>query len=441
MQLIKCVSILILTLFLSNKASSQSAVKPVYKKKVLNATEIEFLSSYYLQKGNNAAVTGGVGTEELSDATGTLVVSIPLNDDDVLTIDAGVSAYTSASSSNIDPFDGEQNPDAFQASSGASHSDAWSNVTISYRHSSDDRNTILGFNASLASEYDYFSLGVGASVARLSNQKNTELSATVHAYADSWNALYPQELRPFTPQESGLESSFFRNANLTGNLNYQPQFTSFGSTNRNTLAIGFRLSQILSQRMQGSLVVDVVGQNGLLSTPFQRVYFEDVEDSFIDGFHLAEDIERLPGSRVKIAIGGRLNYYVNQNFVIRTFFRQYLDDWGISSQTVSLEVPIKMGMNITLLPSYRLYSQSSSAYFREYNKHHSSEPYYTSDYDLSGYNANQYALGLRYKNPLGIVRIGKSYLSTIQLKYMLYDRNIPGWSASMVLGSLKFKLG
>ena len=77
-----------------------------YKKRVLETTEVDLLSSYYSQDGNNAAVSGGIGTEELTDATGTIVVAIPLNDDDVLTIDAGVSAYTSASSSNINPFDG-----------------------------------------------------------------------------------------------------------------------------------------------------------------------------------------------------------------------------------------------------------------------------------------------------------------------------------------------
>ena len=77
-----------------------------YKKRVLENTEIDFLSSYYSQDGNNAAVSGGTGTEELTDFTPTIVVSIPLNVDDVLTIDAGVSAYTSASSSNINPFDG-----------------------------------------------------------------------------------------------------------------------------------------------------------------------------------------------------------------------------------------------------------------------------------------------------------------------------------------------
>ena len=100
-----------------------------YKKRVLETTEVDFLASYYTQDGNNAAVSGGIGTEKLTDVTPTIVVSIPLNDDDVLTIDGGVSAYTSASSSNINPFDGNQPADPFVESTGASSSDMWTNLT------------------------------------------------------------------------------------------------------------------------------------------------------------------------------------------------------------------------------------------------------------------------------------------------------------------------
>ena len=38
-----------------------------YKKRVLENTEIDLLFNYYNQDGENAAVTGGRGTEELSD--------------------------------------------------------------------------------------------------------------------------------------------------------------------------------------------------------------------------------------------------------------------------------------------------------------------------------------------------------------------------------------
>ena len=131
----------------------------VYKKRVLENTEIDFLTSYYSQDGNNAAVSGGIGSEELTDATGAIVISIPLNDDDVLTIDAGISAYTSASSSNIDPFD-KGTADAFVASSGASSSDTWANLTGSYNHSSDDRNKIWSAKLSVSNEFDYFSVGL-----------------------------------------------------------------------------------------------------------------------------------------------------------------------------------------------------------------------------------------------------------------------------------------
>jgi len=70
----------------------------VYKKKVLESTEVDFLNTYYMQDGNNASVTGGIGNEELTDLTGTIVVSIPMNANDVLTVNAGFSAYTSAPS-------------------------------------------------------------------------------------------------------------------------------------------------------------------------------------------------------------------------------------------------------------------------------------------------------------------------------------------------------
>ena len=168
--------ILIFCVFAFAKSYSQTGQDStkVYKKRVLETTEVDFLTSYYSQDGDNAAVSGGIGTEELTDITATFVVSIPLNDDDVLTIDAGVSAYTSASSSNVGPFD-DGRADPFQASSGASSSDLWANLTGSYSHSSDDRNDIWSAKISISSEYDYFSAGVGGSYTKLFNEKNLKL--------------------------------------------------------------------------------------------------------------------------------------------------------------------------------------------------------------------------------------------------------------------------
>ena len=408
----------------------------VYKKRVLETTEVDFLTSYYAQDGDNAAVSGGIGTEELTDVTGTFVVSIPLNDDDVLTIDAGVSAYTSASSSNIDPFD-DGTADPFQASSGASSSDLWANLTGSYTHSSDDRNDIWSAKLSVSSEYDYFSAGVGGSYTKLFNEKNTEVSVNANVYLDTWNTIYPIELRPFGNNGNGINNRLFTQNTITGNPNYNPIFNEFQDKGRNSYALGFGFSQILHKNVQGSLALDFVQQEGLLSTPFQRVYFSDVADSFIDDFQLADANERLPDSRFKVAVGGRLNWYLNEVFTVRTFYRYYFDDWGINSHTASIEVPIKITDKFTLYPSYRFYNQTAADYFEPYETALSTDEFYTSDYDLSEYSANQFGFGVSYTDIFAKAHIWKFGLKSIDLKFYQYDRDT-SFSSSIITAGFKF---
>ena len=135
---------LFLSSFLSFSQESDSTI--VFKKRVLEHIEVDFLASYYNQDGEHSAVSGGIGSEKLSDMASNIVISIPLNDDDVLTVDGGISAYSSASSSNINPYDngGSSNgkPTPWQASSGASKSDQLTAITVNYTHNSDDRNLI-----------------------------------------------------------------------------------------------------------------------------------------------------------------------------------------------------------------------------------------------------------------------------------------------------------
>lgn len=427
-----------MSVFAFAKVSAQTSPDStkVYKKRVLETTEVDFLTSYYTQSGDNAAVSGGIGTEELTDVTGTIIVAIPLNDDDVLTIDAGVSAYTSASSSNVGPFDGSQPADPFIASSGASRSDVWTNLTASYTHSSDDRNNIWSAKASVSTEYDYSSLGVGGSYTKLFNEKNTEVSINGNVYIDTWNPIYPTELRPFYGG-NGINNSLFTQSNFTGNLNYNPRFTPFTDVGRNSYSLGLGFSQILHKNVQGSLALDFVQQQGLLSTPFQRVYFADVADSFIDNFQLADAIERLPDTRFKVAVGGRLNWYLNETFTVRTFYRYYFDDWGISSHTASVEVPVKITDKFTLYPSYRFYNQTAADYFRPYETALSTDAFYTSDYDLSKYSANQFGFGVSYTDIFSKAHIWKFGLKSIDLKFYQYDRDTT-FSSSIITAGFKF---
>lgn len=426
--------IFLITVFGFTQAQAQST----YKKRVLETAEVDFLTSVYTQEGKNAAVSGGIGNEELTDFTPTIVVSIPLNADDVLTIDAGISAYTSASSSNVNPFDGNGAADPFVESSGASGADALTSLSVNYSHSSDDRNTIWSANLSTSYEYDYSSIGAGGSFTKLFNEKNTELSVNANLYFDSWSLIYPAELRG--PGGGDDDDDFnINNYTITGNTDYDNSLIGFNSSKRNSYSMGIVLSQILTKNLQSSFSLDLVLQDGLLSTPFQRVYFNDVDDSFIENFHLADDIERLPSTRFKIAAGSRFNYYINEMFVVRSYYRFYNDDWGITSNTASIEVPVKITEKFTLYPSYRFYNQTEADYFAPYEGHLSTSEFYTSDYDLSNFTANQYGFGISYTDIFTSMSVGPVGLKSIDLKYNRYERD-SGLSANIISFGVKFIL-
>ena len=152
---------------LTSLASAHAQIDSLgqFKKKVLETVEVDLLMSYYEQAGTHAAVTGGLGNEYLTDYNPTIVVRIPVNEDAVLTADVGMSAYTSASSSNGNPFNrtgASGNSDENEAyprgnssgtppqgspwitSSGASGKDVLTTLNVAFQKASDDRNFYWG---------------------------------------------------------------------------------------------------------------------------------------------------------------------------------------------------------------------------------------------------------------------------------------------------------
>lgn len=456
---------------------------PTYKKKVLESTEIDFLGSYYDQKGNHSAVNGGIGTEALDNYAGNMLLSIPVRYDGVLFFDVGFSSYTSASSSNINPFISRQitqtnsNTGAstgtttgvestktlqygspWTASTGPSRKDVLYNLGANYSHSSEDRNTILSLNASVAKEYDYESIGVGVGVAKLLNEKNIEIGLKANAYFDKWKPFYPTELDEYNNYGTNFQNAgYFANVEIYDqngavSKKYMPErFVAFDSYNRNSYSLSFSISQIINEHLQVSLFADVLYQDGLLSTPYHRIYFSDKPNYYIgtpnfiplydspenkEVYRLADDIERLPGTRFKLPIGMRLNYYLNNWLTVRSYYRFYTDDWELKSHTLSLEFPMKISERVTLFPMYRFYTQSETKYFAPFNHHTSKQKYYTSDYDLSSFDSHQYGAGLVYNNPFSKNTFLGLALKSFELRYNYYDRN-DGLSANIVSFGLK----
>src|SRR5690606_21769293 len=189
--------------------------------------------------------------EHLTDFTPTIVVSMPLNADDLITVDAGISTYTSASSSNVNPFDGAASDTGptgspWVASSGASSQDTWGSAGVSYSHSSDSRNTIWNIDASFATEYDYSSLGFGGGFTKLFNEKNTIVGLSVKVYLDNWNPIYPSELKAYADNKGNLNEGFFQgvtifdqNGNASGNWRPKNGFELIQDKSRNSYAASF----------------------------------------------------------------------------------------------------------------------------------------------------------------------------------------------------------
>ena len=434
------VTILFLFCTLLGFSQEKDSTEVAYKKRVLESIEVDFLMSYYKQDGIHSAVSGGNGMEDLTNITPTIVVAIPLNDDDVLTVDAGISAYSSASSGNINPFD-SNTPSPWQASSGASAQDVLTSLVLNYSHSSDDRNTIWNGHISGSVEYDYSSIGFGGGVSRLFNGKNSEVSANANVYLDTWKPIYPKELQDFMDY-NGMNGGIYNQFTVTpGQISsevYNPSnFKFHDSKTRNSFALSLAFSQVVTKKIQGSIFMDVLYQNGLLSTPYQRVYFSDKGNFFINEFQLADDIERLPDTRFKIPIGTRWNFYLSEKFTLRTYYRYYFDDWDISSHTFNLELPYKITDKFTLIPMFRYYKQQKSKYFAPYEQHLSTDEFYTSDYDLSTFNANQYGLGVSYTDIFTNMKIWKFGLKNLDIRFNHYDRN-DGLNANIVTFAVKF---
>lgn len=491
MQKITFILLFLLPLFGFSQTKKDSS--SVFKKRVLESTELNILTSYYTQDGKNAAVTGGIGTEALKDLATDISVSIPINDDDILSISATVSAYTSASSSNLNPWSGasrgEDDDDdddddnqssvngggmstgtPWAASSGASKQDVWVNTNIGYSHSSDDRNTILSGNLSFANEYDYTSIGTGGGIVKLFNEKNTEIGIKASVFLDAWRPEYPTEIKTYVETNGNLNADFFAGAvilNQNGTIidktapnAWKPLNTTLiENKNRNTFAFTLSFSQILSKTTQISIFSDPTYQSGWLANPMQRVYFADKSNFYIGNaadiknytnstnqnvFQLADDIERLPDTRYKFPIGVRLNKYLTEKLVLRTFYRYYFDDWGLQSHTLNTELAVKIGQNLTFYPSYRFYNQTGIDYFAAYEKNLSTNNFYTSDFDLSKFQANQLGMGIKYSDVFTSAHLWIFGLKELSVDYNFYERNtglnahIISLGANFILDNQKF---
>lgn len=383
--------ILIAAILLSYEIFSQSDTSS-YSVEEFKEITTDILIGYYEQDGNNSAVTGGEGTEKLNATMPTIVINVPLKNGHTVSLDLGADAYTSASSDNINP----------NTISGASSKDIRIYGSIAYTKELEDKSTLLGGSASFSNEYDYFSMGFGLSALKMLNDENTQIGLSAMAYFDNWALIYPYELRG--------------------------QGELLDENKRNSYSLSLSISQVINRRLKMAVFADFVNQQGLLSTPYHRVYFHDYEAG------QTAKVEMLPRTKLKIPIGVRVNYFAFDWLVIRSYYRYYYDDFGVQGNTASITLPVKLSDRFSFSPFYRFYNQSASKYFAPKGEHSVSQTYYTSDYDLSKFNSSSVGLELGFKKIEGILNYGKKCpgrLEAVKLRYSYYMRS-DGLHANLV---------
>jgi len=379
-------------------AFSQTATTDsVYKKRRLSFEEANLVSSYYNQTGNNSAVTGGLGSEKLNDISNSIDVKFTGYDKKYrrhsFTGEIGIDHYTSASSDKIDP----------KTISSASHADTRYYPSLNWTMENEKKGSTIGAGVAYSSEFDYQSAGANISFAQKTNNKSGEFTAKIRAFLDQVTLIYPVELRP-------------------GGANDM----HYGTSGRNTFSGELGWSQIINKNFQVLVDAGIVHQDGYLSLPFHRVYFND------GSVH----VETLPSTRTKIPLGFRANYFAGDKFIIRTWYRNYHDDWGISSNALQLETVYKVTPFFSITPFYRFYQQTAADQFAAYTVHTAADKYYTSNYDLSKFNSNFFGAGFRIAPPNGVFKMKR--LNALEMRYGRYQKS-NGMNSNIISLNLKFK--
>lgn len=371
-----------------------TADSTAYKAHKLKLDEINLVSSYYKQDGNNSAVTGGIGTEKLTDISNTIDVKFVkyglTGKKHTLDVEVGVDQYSSASSDMVD----------LSANTSASYSDIRVYPSLSYTMENEEKGNTVGVGVSSSTEYDYQSFGGNISYSKKTKDRNGEFTARFQAYLDQVKLINPIELR-----------------SAVGNG---------GTEGRNTFAGTLSYSQIVNKDFQLLFQADIVSQQGYLSLPFHRVYFND------GSVHQ----ENLPDSRFKIPLAVRASYFLGDNVIIRAYYRYYSDDWKLTSHTADLEVPVKLSPFFSISPFYRYYTQSAVKYFKPYGQHTGSEQFYTSNYDLSKFDSSFYGMGIRIATPNGV--FGIKHFNALEIRYGHYSRST-NLTSDIVSINIKYK--
>ena len=122
--------------------SQQATDSTAFGSRKLKVDEINLVSSYYGQNGDHAAVTGGNGTQKLTDIANVFDIKLVKYDrrlrKHAFDVEVGIDHYTSASSDRVD----------LKANSSASHADTRIYPSLTWSMENEQKGTTISAGVS-----------------------------------------------------------------------------------------------------------------------------------------------------------------------------------------------------------------------------------------------------------------------------------------------------
>lgn len=193
-----------------------------------------------------------------------------------------------------------------------------------------------------SNEYDYLSIGAGATIARDFNLRNTTVSLGVNLAQDRIDPVggAPQPLSRM-PAEG------------------EPLGRGGGGESKTVVDVLASVTQVLSPVSLITLTASVSLSDGYLTDPYKILSVVGT-----DGEPLRYVYEARPDTRFKQALYGEYKRFVSDRDAWTLSLRLMSDDWGVFSQTVDSTYRWNFGARDYLEPHLRYYRQSEADFYR-----------------------------------------------------------------------------
>lgn len=238
----------------------------------------------------------------------------------------------------------------------------------------------LTVNADHSTQSAYTSSGVGATLARDFNQRNTTLVAGIGYSYD--------QIKPETGIHFGLEST-----SLTA--------VRKSEETKDQLDIQLGLTQVITRTTLAQLNYVHSHAVGYMTNPYKIISVVNA----IDGTTVLYDplYEKRPRERDTNALYAQVNQSLGKD-VAYFSYRYFWDDWGINSHTMDLKYRHPLGESTFIQPHVRYYQQTAADFYRSMlsNTEVASLPEFASaDYRLAELNTTTFGLKIGYRPTSG----------------------------------------